>query len=324
MRDLLWKAVLTAILLVVALWFLLPSARLLFMSGEEKIKNPALVDDLQQKGIKLGLDLQGGTHLVLEVDTTKIPQDVVDTIPIDVALEVIRSRVDQFGVSEPLIQKVGKKRIVVELPGIQNIEAAKQLVQETAVLEFRLMPDAKDVTRFVDAMDRFLIQNKQLLEIAQRNADAAKEKFTITGVDTSKKPITPPIETVKPKDTTLTATSDSTDTSGEYGEKPFSDLIDVKDNSMYVRSSDYDLVDQILSLNEVKNQFKNSDYIVLWGAHEDYIEGNKVRELYMVRGGKPAMTGDLLVNASWTIGSGYDPQSSGKPVVRLEFNNKGE
>ena len=87
--------------------------------------------------LKLGLDLQGGIHLELEIDQSKGPvADVGDAL--DRALTVIRSRVDEFGVSEPLIQRLGSNRIVVELAGIDDPARAKQVVERSAFLEWRI------------------------------------------------------------------------------------------------------------------------------------------------------------------------------------------
>jgi len=76
--------------------------------------------------INLGLDLQGGMHLVLKVDTAKIPEAQREDAP-NRALEIIRNRIDQFGVREPLIQRQGKDAIVVQLPGITDRERAIEL-----------------------------------------------------------------------------------------------------------------------------------------------------------------------------------------------------
>ena len=76
---------------------------------------------LYTNGVKRGLDLQGGMYLALEVqDPQKTLTDEARRDATDQALEVIRNRMDQFGVSEPLIQKVGDDRIVVQLPGIRD------------------------------------------------------------------------------------------------------------------------------------------------------------------------------------------------------------
>ena len=88
--------------------------------------------------IDLGLDLQGGMHLVLKVETEKMPEEVRSGA-VDRALEIIRNRIDQFGVREPSIQKQGLDRIVVQLPGITDPERAISLIGKTALLEFKLV-----------------------------------------------------------------------------------------------------------------------------------------------------------------------------------------
>ena len=83
-------------------------------------------------GLTLGLDLQGGVHLVYE---TVDPNPTVEQL--EGVVEIIRTRVDQFGVAEPLIQTLGTNRIVVQLPGVQDVQAAKDLIGAPAVLDFR-------------------------------------------------------------------------------------------------------------------------------------------------------------------------------------------
>ena len=83
-------------------------------------------------GLTLGLDLQGGVHLVYEtLDPNPTPEQLEGVV------QIIRTRVDQFGVAEPLIQTLGMNRIVVQLPGVQNVQAAKDLIGAPAVLDFR-------------------------------------------------------------------------------------------------------------------------------------------------------------------------------------------
>lgn len=87
--------------------------------------------------IHKGLDLQGGTHLVYQTDLSKVkPGD--ETSAVVGVVDVIRRRVDALGVSEPLIQKTkDNSRVIIELPGVQNIDQAIALIGETAQLEFR-------------------------------------------------------------------------------------------------------------------------------------------------------------------------------------------
>jgi SecD/SecF fusion protein len=96
------------------------------------------------KKIHLGLDLQGGTsfllRLVSPVDKDGKPRAITGEMQ-DKAIEVIRKRVDQFGVSEPVITKDGSDRILVQIPGLNTgkIEEARQQLQRVAKLEFRLL-----------------------------------------------------------------------------------------------------------------------------------------------------------------------------------------
>ncbi len=105
--------------------------------------------------LKLGLDLQGGMHLALELDQSK----QVSADPkrdLDLALTVLRKRIDEFGVTEPLIQKVGDSRIVVELAGITEPARAKAIVQRSAFLEFRITDKTGALEKALPAMDRTL------------------------------------------------------------------------------------------------------------------------------------------------------------------------
>ncbi len=96
--------------------------------------------------INLGLDLQGGMHLILKVDTTKVPEEAREDAP-NRALEIIRNRIDQFGVREPLIQRQGKDSIVVQLPGVTDRERAIELIGRTAQLEFKLVEDDEGLNK---------------------------------------------------------------------------------------------------------------------------------------------------------------------------------
>ncbi len=90
--------------------------------------------------VHLGLDLKGGAHIVLQAkgtDENPLTQDSVERL-----LVVLRNRVDQYGVSEPLIQREGQNRVIVDLPGVENPEQALDLIGRTALLEFRQVKQA--------------------------------------------------------------------------------------------------------------------------------------------------------------------------------------
>lgn len=88
--------------------------------------------------ISLGLDLQGGMHLLLKVDTEKVPEEAREDAP-ERALEVIRNRIDEFGVKEPIIHRQGDNEIVVQLPGVTDRDRALEIIGRTAHLEFKVV-----------------------------------------------------------------------------------------------------------------------------------------------------------------------------------------
>jgi len=90
---------------------------------------------LGSRALQLGLDLQGGTHLVYQADFSAV-EPGTEAEAISGAIAVIEKRVNALGVSEPVIQKLGDDRITVELAGISEIEKAKNLIGQTALLEF--------------------------------------------------------------------------------------------------------------------------------------------------------------------------------------------
>ncbi len=124
MQRLKWKIILIVAVTVVALYGLLPI----------------------NKKINLGLDLQGGIHLVLRVDTSKLGEKQKEGAT-ERALEIIRNRIDQFGVKEPVIARQGLDGIVVQLPGVTDRQRAVDLIGKTALLEFRLVSDDMELLK---------------------------------------------------------------------------------------------------------------------------------------------------------------------------------
>lgn len=133
-----------------------------------------------QKAIRLGLDLQGGTHLVLNLVDT--PEAKVDEQSRQGVINIIQDRINQFGVTEPLIQPEGSRRIIVELPGLKDSEEAVKVIQMTAYLEFadqtgKVWLTGKDLknARFVyDSQNRPIVELEFSAEGAKKFADATK------------------------------------------------------------------------------------------------------------------------------------------------------
>ena len=126
-----------------------------------------------EKRINLGLDLKGGMHLLLKVDTShlsgKAKEDAADR-----AVEVIRNRIDQFGVRETSIQKQGEDEIVVQLPGVTDRERALDVIGKTAMLEFKLVSNDQD--KLKEAIDGKVPEGFELSRSQEDNAPLLLEK----------------------------------------------------------------------------------------------------------------------------------------------------
>ncbi|MCX5680037.1 MAG: protein translocase subunit SecD [Candidatus Omnitrophica bacterium] len=125
-----WKLVGIIVLTIACVWLIWPPFTV-------KDKDGVM---LQKGKINLGLDLQGGMHVVLKVDMSKLPVEARKDA-VERAIEVIRNRVDQFGVGEMAIQRQGRDNIVVQLPGVTDRERALEIIGKTAHLEFKIVSD---------------------------------------------------------------------------------------------------------------------------------------------------------------------------------------
>lgn len=115
----------------------------------EKDATAAILNRLQREAsgkIKLGLDLIGGSAFVVEMQTNKLNELSAD-VALDHAIEVLRKRVDTYGVAEPLIQKVpGQNRIIIQMPGLSQdvMDSVRVAIQKPAFLEFRMVHPESD------------------------------------------------------------------------------------------------------------------------------------------------------------------------------------
>src|ERR671910_2342375 len=147
------RLLLIAGLIALSIFYLIPRNVTL---RDRDVDTGAMINRTEKRvPLKLGLDLQGGMHLALELDQSK----QVSADPrrdLDLPLTVLRKRIDEFGVTEPLIQKVGNERIVVELAGIKDPVRAKAIVQRSAFLEFRITNETGALEKAIPSMDRTL------------------------------------------------------------------------------------------------------------------------------------------------------------------------
>lgn len=311
------------------------------------------IREARAKRIKLGLDLQGGMRVVLEVNVLRLIEDLAknkdatfaeiikqvredsrksDETPvlllrrrfeerqirmsryygslrdendkiysfledeakkaIDRGIEIVRNRVDQYGVSEPSIQKLGGTRIIVELPGVTKESEVRQLLQGTALLEFKLLKDPEVSYNVLESIDKALAS-------AGGVADSS---------DTTK------------KDTTKISTPEGEKSPEEIAkEHPLFSLMGVnrKAGEAAVPEEYKDKVRRILEREDVRALIPK-DMQFAWSAKTQITQdGRRFYNLYPIKS-TPELTGGVIVNARATI----DP-NGGLPIVTMEMNSEG-
>lgn len=131
------------------------------------------------QSIKQGLDLQGGTHIVLEAEDAgenKVTDDAVER-----ARQILERRINEMGLAEPLIQCEGKKRIIIELPGVKDPDQAIKTIGKTAVMEFKDENGTVHLTGndLKDAKEQ-IGQNKQFMVAIEFTDEGAKKFADLT------------------------------------------------------------------------------------------------------------------------------------------------
>jgi protein-export membrane protein SecD len=170
---------LIGVLLVTAasLLLLYPSYQYYSMTPAQRLTvEPAKLAKMRKRAIHLGLDLQGGLQLLLEVDKSRLsPAEAKDAV--ERAREIINNRIDQFGVAEPLIQIEGEDRIAVQLPGLTDRARAIELIGKTALLEFKLVRTNDEQRTLYQRLDSWLAARH-----VSAGTDSALAKTPLTGL----------------------------------------------------------------------------------------------------------------------------------------------
>jgi protein-export membrane protein SecD len=312
-----WRIVIVVVALLLAAWYLYPTIRLSLLTPEDRQQmDPEALYNLEKKAIKLGLDLKGGMHVVMEVDRSELtPSEAEDAL--DRALEILRNRVDEFGVAEPVIQKEGSNRIIVELPGIQDEARAKRLIGRTALLEFKLVKDAEIFHSTLQKIDEALVEAGIHTGDQESAGETAEEEPTEEESaepmpDLFEEELTPEEEI--PQEDLL-------------AEKPFSSYLlgmgrqDQLPSDYFVRPDDYAQVNALLDEPVVQQQIPG-DAELVWATEAETIQDQQFRRLYLLKE-EAEFTGKTLKNARVEIGQGMDLKTANKPYVTLELNKEG-
>jgi preprotein translocase subunit SecD len=294
--------------------------------------------------VKLGLDLQGGMHLVLEVDDPDnlIPMEAKSDL-ISQSERVLRNRVDELGVEEPLIQKVGQDRLIVELAGITDEERAKEIVGTTALLEFKLVRRLAEIEPYLPRIDRAIVatlgaDSLRALGRALTAPATSEVEGLIFGGEGSAltpdpdevdpdapTPAIPPMEEAE-ADTIPVVEPDEDDfdlTDEERLLRPFTSLLlSGGEGTLLVASEDVAIARMFLALPEVqavlpRSPVRTGGLILAWGWTPTAADGQTYRELYVLER-NAFVAGDELVTAN----ANRDAQFN-FPIVQFEMSRTG-
>ena len=386
------KAVFIVLCVLLSLYLLYPTYKdyritkeLSVLTGADSSKfvtdNEEAIRKNRLDRIKLGLDLQGGMRVVLEVNVLKLLEDMaknkddvfnqimqevrdasrtteVDLIDlltkkfqdrqvrmskyygtvretdsdivaklrketvnaVDRAMEIVRNRVDQYGVSEPSIQKQGARRIIVELPGVSKEAEVRQLLQGTALLEFKLLIDPEILTKLYESIDKTLAgkpvedstaTDTTSLASSKEKSKSADNDTTSAATDTS---IPLPEEQMK-------ADQDMEKARKEHPffalANPFQRENQGWNGQLYSAETDRAKVSAMLDRPEVRRLLP-PDIMFLWSAKPAFTtEGKKFFSLYAVRR-VAELTGGVITDARATIDPNFNT-----PIVTMRMNTEG-
>jgi protein-export membrane protein SecD len=304
MSTLRFRWAVLVVVLLVAGYYLLPTFRFYRMDPAQQGSSDPSVAGLRENSMRLGLDLQGGAYLVYEVDLDKIPEDQRSGDEVDRAIEIIRNRVDQFGVTEPVIQKQGNNRIVVQLPGLESPEQVRDMVGKTARLEFRLVRTPEEMQQALSIVDR---------AIARRQGGQAAVGDTAAGADSLALG-----DAASAADSLLAA------------DKPFSSLLQVAPSGaggmVYVPAGNLDEVESMWhavafdSVRNVPRPLAGGTVLLFGESIDDPGTANPGRYLYALSA-RPELSGSNIEDA--TVAFGLEPQRPQAAGVSLNFDKRG-
>ncbi len=375
------------VVLLWALYALFPTIKYNTLSGNEKtsMEEEGILEQLEKKTIRRGLDLQGGMHIVLEVDIPTLVENLASnknnrfyevfdkvktgdemsaedfinqfateaksqdlrlnryymdygsdpvsiqaaledeaTDAINRALEILQNRIDEFGVSEPTIQKQGNRRVIVELAGIQDPERARSLLQSTALLEFSLLKDGAVTQNLLTRVDRILKGSDDLEDLLETKEDSTNEEQTPIETETrvtdeEEVSLTELFGTTE-EDTTAEDTTEVLVDKDLFEERPFSSLLRQIGNDLGVPEQNMRAVTKIMEMSNIQDILKGGEGRLSMSKEKDtwtLPEGGSESfyRMYHLEA-EAGLTGGVIEEALATL-------YNGQPIVTLSMNSEG-
>ena len=327
------------ILLVIVLsaYTVWPSIQVHTKKGEEKQTFLKENPKVGAKSINFGLDLAGGTAITLEIDKSNVKGDDIKDIQ-EQSLEIIRNRVDQYGLSEPQISPSGDDRIVVELAGVDD-STAKALVGSTAKLEFKILAEAEKFTQVVGLIDQYLTRQTTdiVADSAATDSTAAPAKDSTVAKANSAKDTLPKEATKALSDDELlgkapaaeVAATDSAKDSAAVEAQPASEVGVALSayylsfgNGGFIAEENIEKVKKLLATEGVQKLIPR-DVAFAFGSGLEPVQRDskiKAKRLYLLKR-RAEMAGDDVVDARpYRVSDGV---SAGEVAVSLKFGGIG-
>ena len=322
------------ILLVIVLsaYTVWPSIQVHTKKGEEKQTFLKENPKVGAKSINFGLDLAGGTAITLEIDKSNVKGDDIKDIQ-EQSLEIIRNRVDQYGLSEPQISPSGDDRIVVELAGVDD-STAKALVGSTAKLEFKILAEAEKFTQVVGLIDQYLTRQTTdiVADSAATDSTAAPAKDSTVAKADSAKDTTKALsddELLGKAPAAEVAATDSAKDSAAVEAQPASEVGVALSayylsfgNGGFIAEENIEKVKKLLATEGVQKLIPR-DVAFAFGSGLEPVQRDskiKAKRLYLLKR-RAEMAGDDVVDARpYRVSDGV---SAGEVAVSLKFGGIG-
>ena len=271
-----------------------------------------------------------------DVDYGAKADDILNSIreqaddAINRVLEILQNRVDQFGVSEPTIQKQGNRRIIVELAGIQDSERARVLLQSTAQLEFFMVKSPEVTNDILSQIDKAIKGDEELEAlVAAVEGDQAQTEDGELAVSNDQ---TISISELFGEEGLSSEDTESGDTAAVvvdqniFQERPFSSLLRALGNNIAVPEKNLYAIKKIINKPEVQDKLSLGNGRFLFAPDAESFTTNTGLEeplVYMYYLEHDAdLTGGVIEEANATIG-GQGTSAVGQPIVLLDMNSDG-
>ena len=270
-----------------------------------------------------------------DVDYGARDEDILNSIreqaddAINRVLEILQNRVDQFGVSEPTIQKQGNRRIIVELAGIQDSERARALLQSTAQLEFFLVKSPEVTNDILSQIDKVVKGDEELEALAA--AVGGEQAQTEDGELAVSNDQTISISELFGEGGLSSEDADSGDTAvvvdqNTFQERPFSSMLRALGNNIAVPEKNLYAIKKIINKPEVQDKLDLGNGRFLFAPEAESFTTNTGLDeplVYMYYLEHDAdLTGGVIEEANATIG-GQGTSAVGQPIVLLDMNSEG-